>query len=136
MVNKELKEALNQKIQDGEFKVADFPDYITIFCQLGNAIDDLQDEVESWNCKVQIILEGAASYWISIVDGKFTSGQGKIEDAKLTLSATAEVAAKVFSGEQDGESAFLSGALKMQGDLPDAIKFHELLELVIEEIEY
>ncbi len=136
MIDVELKESLNQKIQVGEFGVADFANFLTIFCQLGNNIADLQDEVEDWNRKVQITLGEIGSYWIAVKNGKFATGEGKIDDANLTLNAAAEVAARVFSGEQDGETAFLSGALKVQGDLPDAIKFYELLELVIEEIEY
>ncbi len=136
MIDVELKEALNQKIQAGEFGVDDFANFLTIFCQLGNNIDDLQDAAEDWNRKVQIVLDEIDSFWIAVEGGKFTAGKGKIDDANLTLAAAAKNAAQVFSGEQDGETAFLSGALKVQGDLPDAIKFHELLELVIEEIEY
>lgn len=136
MLNKGLKETINEKIQNGEFEASDFPDYLDVFCQLGNNIDDLRDEIDGWDRKVQIDMDGSGHYWLAIKDGKFTAGEGLIEDADLVLSASAEVAVRVFSGEQDGETAFLSGALKVQGDLPDAIRFHELLGLVIEEIEY
>lgn len=110
MIDVELKEALNQKIQAGEFGVDDFANFLTIFCQLGNNIDDLQDAAEDWNRKVQIVLDEIDSFWIAVEGGKFTAGKGKIDDANLTLAAAAKNAAQVFSGEQDGETAFLSGA--------------------------
>jgi putative sterol carrier protein len=136
MINQELKGAINQKVQNGEFDVADFQDYFTIFCQLGNEIEDLQDEVDGWNRRVQINLEGAGHYWISVENGQFTTGKGGVESPDLTLTLVADAATQVFTGEKDAEAAFLAGALKVQGDLPDAIKFRELLEIVIEEIEY
>jgi putative sterol carrier protein len=136
MINQKRKETLTQKIQNGEFQAADFSDYFKVFCHLGNTLEDLQDEVEGWDRKIQIDLDGSGCYWISIEEGEFTTGEGKIEGTHLTLSAAADAAVKVFSGEQDGEAAFLSGALKINGDLPDAIKFHELLELVIDEVDY
>ncbi len=45
MISTETKERLNRKIQDGEFVVEDIPAYLTLFCQIGNEVDDLQDEV-------------------------------------------------------------------------------------------
>ena len=86
--------------------------------------------------QVHIDLVGMGHYWISIQDSRFSKGEGEIVDANLTLTLAAEEAAQVFSGEKEAEAAFLSGALKIKGDLPDAMKFHELLEIVLEEIEY
>jgi len=136
MIKPNLKETLNKKIQNGEFQAGDFSDYFKVFCHLGNTVEDLQDEVEGWNRKIQIDMDGSGCYWISIDNGEFTTGEGIIDDAHLILSASAAATVKVFSGELDGEAAFLSGALKVSGDLPDAIRFHEMIELVIEEIEY
>jgi len=136
MIKPKLKETLNKKIQNGEFQASDFSDYFKVFCHLGNTVEDLQDEVEGWNRNIQIDMDGSGCYWISVNNGEFTTGEGSIDDAHLILSASAEATVKVFSGELDGEAAFLSGALKVSGDLPDAIRFYEMLGLVIEEIEY
>lgn len=135
-MNDELKEIINQKIQDGEFEAADLANFFTVFCQLGNEIDDLQEEVEGWNRVILINLEAAGSFWLKLSDGKFTNGTGKIENANLFLTLDADLAAQIFIGEKDAEAALNAGELKIAGDLPDAMKFHELLELVLEEIEY
>ena len=136
MIDIQLKESLNQKIQDGEFSIADLPGYMLLFCQIGNEVEDIQEEVEGWDRGVQVELDGAAAHWISVKDGKFTTGTGMLENADLTLALVGIAAVDIFSGEVEAESAFTSGALKLQGDLNDAIRFNTLLELVIEEIEY
>ena len=136
MLDIHLKDSLNQKIQTGEFNIDDIADYILLFCQLGNEVEDLQEEVEGWNRGIKIVLDGSGTHWISIADGLFTSGEADLENTDLTLTMAASEAVALFSGEKEAEAAFTSGALKLKGDLNDAIKFNTLLELVIEEIEY
>jgi len=103
---------------------------------MGNELEDLQDEVEGWNRRLCFDLLGAGQYWLAVQDGCFTTGDDSLEDVDLILTLDAAVAARIFAGETDAESAFTSGSLRIEGDLPDAIKVQELLELVAEEIEY
>ena len=42
----------------------------------------------------------------------------------------------VFAGDMDAKAAYMSGALKVEGELPDAVKMQTLIEIVGEEIEY
>jgi len=71
-----------------------------------------------------------------VEDGRFTTGEGSLEDADLVLMMDAASAAQVFAGDLDAQAAFMSGALKVEGELPDAIKMQTLIEIVGEEIEY
>ncbi len=135
-MNEELKELLNEKIQEGEFDVADIPNYLELFAQMGNEVEDLQDEVEDWNRHVLFKLDGLGSYWLSVQNGRFSNGEGEKEDANLTLIMPAQEAAMVFAGDKDAKAAYMSGSLKIEGDLPDAIKIQTLIEIVGEEIEY
>lgn len=136
MINEEIKETLNEKIQEGEFDVADIPAYLTLFCQMGNEVEDLQEEVEGWDRRIQFELDGLGTYWLTIQDGEFSGGEGPQEDANLTLILAASEAALVFAGDKDAKAAYMSGGLKVKGDLPDAIKVQSLIEIVAEEIEY
>ena len=136
MINEALKEELNEKIQEGEFDVPDIPAYLTLFCEMGNEIEDLQDEVEDWNRRINLVLEGLGTYWITVEDGRFTTGEGAIENPNLVLTLDAQEGAMVFSGDKDAKAAYMSGALKVEGDLPDAVKMQTLIEIVVEEIEY
>jgi putative sterol carrier protein len=135
-MNQQLKESLNEKIQEGEFDVADIPAYLTLFVEMGNEVEDLQDEVEDWNRRIVFNLEGLGSYWLVVEDGVFSGGEGGLNDANLTLSMSALDAAMVFAGDKDAKAAYMSGALKVAGDLPDAVKIQTLIEIVAEEIEY
>ena len=135
-MNEQLKESLNQKIQGGEFDVADIPAYLTLFVELGNEVQDLQDEVEDWNRRIVFDLAGLGNYWLVVEEGAFSGGEGVVADANLTLSMSALDAAMVFAGDKDAKAAYMSGALKVSGDLPDAVKVQTLIEIVAEEIEY
>ena len=136
MIDQAIKETLNEKIQDGEFDVADIPAYLTLFCQMGNEIEDLQEEVEGWDRRIQFELDGLGTYWLTVQDGRFAGGEGALQDANLILTLAASEAALVFAGDKDAKAAYMSGDLKVEGDLPDAIKVQSLIEIVAEEIEY
>jgi putative sterol carrier protein len=75
-------------------------------------------------------------HWIAVEDGRFTTGEGSLEDANLVIIMDAANAALVFAGDLDAQAAFMSGALKVEGELPDAVKMQTLIEIVGEEIEY
>ncbi len=136
MVDTNLKQTLNEKIQGGEFSIQDIPAYLELFCQLGNEISDLQDEVDGWNRKIQFQMDGLGKYWIAINAGQFTYGAGMLADPGLTLTLSADEAAQIFAGDKDAKAAYMSGALKVQGELPDAVKLQSLIGIVCEEIEY
>ena len=136
MINQELKEAIDRKIQNNEFDVADLPAYFTLFCQLANEIEEIQEEVAGWNQRILLDLAGLGPYQILVEDGRFTVTPGSIEEPDLIFIMTAADAVGIFSGEKDAESAFVSGTLKVTGDLFDAMKLQTLIEIVADEIEY
>ncbi|NCF69677.1 MAG: hypothetical protein GWP61_27330 [Chloroflexi bacterium] len=136
MINEEVKEILNEKIQEGEFDVVDIPAYLTLFCEMGNEIEDLQEEVEDWNRRIHLLLEGLGTFWITVEDGRFATGEGAVENPNLVLTMSAVDAAQVFAGDKDAKAAYMSGALKVEGELPDAVKMQTLIDIVVEEIEY
>ena len=132
----QTKEALKIKFETGEFTADDIPDFFDVFSYLGNEIKEIQDEAEGWNRIVEFELIGVGSYWIQIQAGKFSNGSGTNSEAHLRLNLPATAAAEIFVGEKDAEAALNSGELKISGDLPDAMRFYEILEIVLEEIEY
>jgi len=136
MVNQELKEALNNKIQRGEFSAVDIPNYLKLFCALGNEVEDLQQEVKDWNRRISFVMDGLGAFWMTIKNGRFAMGEGPIQEPNLILTLAADEAAKIFPGDGDAQAAFMSGALKIEGEFPDALKFQTLIEIVADEIEY
>lgn len=129
------KEKLMEKIEDGDFSIADLPEFLAVFKEICNESEDVAEEVEDWDRKFQINLSDADNFWFKIEDGKFDYGMGEIEEPDVTLEMNGETAAGVFTGEIDATSAYMSGDLKIIGPLPDAVKFRTLTELVREEME-
>ena len=56
----------------------------------------------------------------------------------LSISAfpCSSTAAQLFSGAKDAKAAYMAGQLKIDGPIPDALRFQEILTIVNEEIEY
>ena len=50
------KEALMDKIESGTFGIEDLEDYLTLFLEISNESEDIQEEVEGWNRVLQIKL--------------------------------------------------------------------------------
>jgi hypothetical protein len=135
MSSLQLKESLKAKFENGEFAETDMPSFFDVFSHLSNEVEDIQDVAKGWNSIVEFELTNAGSFWIQIRDGKFSNGTGNNPEASLRLNLSAATAVQIFVGEKDAEALLNSGELKVTGDFPDAVRFYEILELVLEEIE-
>lgn len=134
-VNEDLKQKITEKIGRGSFGVADLQDYFTLFTQVANDIDETADEVDGFDRKFQFVLEGYGSLYLTILDQKFEMGRGDVPAPDITLSMSAELAVGVFTGQADGAAAYMNGDLRIDGNLPDAIKFGALVDLVYSELD-
>src|SRR5262249_37636596 len=132
----ELKKTIHHKIEEGALGPADVPDYLQVLCAIGNSSPDVQDEVDGWDCRLQLQLEAAGEHWVTVTGGRFDCGAGALPASDLALSMSGAVAAEIFAGERDAKAAFLAGALKVEGALPSAVKFQSLVEIVVEELEF
>lgn len=134
-IDEELRDAILDKIEEGTFCGEDLADYFTVFTQICNNTEDLQDEVEGFNRKFLIKLDGKPVAWLKIEDLKFEMGSGEIEAPDTTLDMSPQTALDIFAGLVDPTAAFMSGDLKVDGILADALVFRSLLDLVQEELE-
>ena len=82
-------------------------------------IDDLKEELEDIDQFVgQMVVEDKGfKWWVKIGDGVFDYGEGEGEDPSFTMSANWETMGGLMSGEVDGTSAYMSGDLKIEGNL-------------------
>jgi putative sterol carrier protein len=97
-----------------------------VFQSMPNAF--LSEKAGSTKGNVQFDLSGenGGKWWIKIADGQATSGQGEVENPNLTLSADAGDYVKIATGQMDPTAAFMSGKLKVKGDMGLAMKFGSL----------
>ena len=90
----------------------------------------LPDKAGSTAASIQFDLTGesAGKRYITIADGKATSGQGEVENPNLTLIADSKDFVKIFTGGLDPTAAFMSGKLKIKGDMGLAIRMQSMFK--------
>ncbi|TML95374.1 MAG: SCP2 sterol-binding domain-containing protein, partial [Actinobacteria bacterium] len=66
-------------------------------------------------------IEGAGKWTVHVDDGKVSVAEGG-EDADAVISASQETFEKIVSGEQNPTSAYMTGKLKVKGDMGAAMK--------------
>ena len=72
-------------------------------------------------------IEGAGQWTVKVTDGAVTVADGMEGDTEVTISASQEVFEKIISGEQNPTSAYMTGKLKLKGDMGAAMKLQKLL---------
>ncbi len=70
-------------------------------------------------------IEGAGTWKVDVDDGSVTVSQGG-GDADVTISASQETFEKIIAGEQNPTSAYMTGKIKIKGDMGAAMKLQKL----------
>jgi|SRR5262245_1249423 len=70
-------------------------------------------------------VEGTGKWLVTIADGVVSVREGE-GDADCTISASEENFQKILSGEQNATSAYMTGKLKIKGDMGAAMKLQKL----------
>jgi putative sterol carrier protein len=70
-------------------------------------------------------IEGEGQWFVVVADGKInvTEGGG---DADATISTSGETFAKIVAGEQNPTTAYMTGKLKIKGDMAAAMKLQKI----------
>jgi putative sterol carrier protein len=88
----------------------------------------LPEKAGNTRATIQFDLSGehAGKWFVTIADGKVTTGQGEAENPNLTLMADSTDYVKIFTGQLDPTAAFMSGKLKLKGDMGLAIRMQSM----------
>src|SRR5919202_4238904 len=70
-------------------------------------------------------IEGAGQWKVDVNDGKVSVTEGG-GDADAVISTSEETFTKIASGEQNPTSAYMTGKLKVKGDMGAAMKLQKL----------
>jgi putative sterol carrier protein len=70
-------------------------------------------------------IEGAGKWTVSVDGGKVTVTEGG-ENADAVITTSEETFQKIVSGEQNPTSAYMTGKLKVKGDMGAAMKLQKL----------
>jgi putative sterol carrier protein len=85
-------------------------------------------KAEGVSAVIQFNLAGdnGGLFWLKIADGKCEAGQGQAESPKMTLKANADDWFAVSTGKMNPMQAFMSGKIKIEGDMGMAMKLQTL----------
>jgi putative sterol carrier protein len=70
-------------------------------------------------------IEGEGQWLVNVADGAVTVTEGG-GDADATITTTGETFEKIVSGEQNPTTAYMTGKLKIKGDMGAAMKLQKL----------
>jgi putative sterol carrier protein len=70
-------------------------------------------------------IEGAGTWKVDVQDGNVSVTEGG-NGADCTISASEETFARIVSGEQNATTAYMTGKLKVKGDMGAAMKLQKL----------
>ncbi len=88
------------------------------------------EEAKGLTGRVQFSLsgEGGGDWGVVLDDGKFSVSEGAMTQPQLTIKTTAESAENLLSGKLDPMMAFMSGKIKISGDMSLGMKLMGLLK--------
>ena len=70
-------------------------------------------------------IEGEGAWLVTVADGAISVAEGEGE-ADATISTSAETFDKIVAGEQNPTTAYMTGKLKIKGDMGAAMKLQKL----------
>jgi putative sterol carrier protein len=70
-------------------------------------------------------IEGEGQWLVAVSDGKLTVNEGG-GDADATISTSGETFDKIAAGDQNPTTAYMTGKLKIKGDMGAAMKLQKL----------
>jgi putative sterol carrier protein len=71
-------------------------------------------------------IEGAGQWTVKVTDGNVSVHDGPEDGVDCTISASQEIFEKIIAGEQNPTSAYMTGKLKLKGDMGAAMKLQKL----------
>jgi putative sterol carrier protein len=83
------------------------------------------DRIAGMNNTYVFEIEPAGTWTVAIADGAITVTEGA-GDGDVTIAASEESFEKIVAGEQNPTSAYMTGKLKIKGDMGAAMKLQKL----------
>ena len=97
------------------------PEWIDAYNATVAADESVRAAMKGRNAVIQMLIaegpDGEIHYWLRIGDGSVSAALGDADDAEVTISQSYDTAAKVNSGELDGQKAFTQGKVKIKGKM-------------------
>ena len=100
-----------------------------LFAQMAEQFDASKAGDTQATIQFDLSGEGGGKYWVKIADGTCETAEGEMEDAQMTLSASADDYLAIASGQLNPMQAFMTGKVKVKGDMGLAMKMQSIFNL-------
>lgn len=100
-----------------------------LFAEIQEKLDAHPDKLEGFEAKFQFKISGVGGgdYYAVVADGKGKVDKGVVDCPDLTVLVSAKDFVDLFNGKIDPMRAYISGRLRMQGDMSLALKINSIL---------
>jgi putative sterol carrier protein len=98
-------------------------DVRTFFDELPTRVD--ASKVSGMRNSYVFDIDGAGTWTVRVEDGSVGVAEGA-EDADCTISASEDTFRQIVNGDQNPTSAYMTGKLKVKGDMGAAMKLQKL----------
>ena len=100
-----------------------------VFSEINNRLTADPSKVSGMNAVYAFDLAGddGGQYHIALKDGSADVGEGTPENPNITISMKSEDFVDLATGKLDGTMAFMSGKIKIKGDMGLAMKLQTVL---------
>ena len=94
------------------------------FASLENRVDP--SRTAGMNNTYVFDIDGAGKWTVAVDDGRVNVSDGASADADCTITSSAESFERIVAGELNPTSAYMTGKLKVKGDMGAALKLQKL----------
>ncbi len=99
------------------------------FSELQGKVDPAKISGMNATYQFSITGDGGGDWYVKIADGQADVSEGTAENPSITLTASDEDWLKIVSGQLSGQTAFLTGKLKIKGDVSLAMKLQSVFSV-------
>ena len=88
------------------------------------------DKAEAFDATIQFDLSGdsGGQWYVTIADGNMAVEKGDADDPTATIRMAAQDFEKMMTGKLDPMNAFMTGKVKVEGDLGSVMKFQSMFD--------
>ncbi len=80
--------------------------------------------------KVNCVVDGVGTWCVNVADGSCSVEEGEADDATATMEADEETWVGIYDKSVDGTTAFMTGKIRIQGNMGDILKMQKVFGLM------
>ncbi|MHB8360265.1 MAG: SCP2 sterol-binding domain-containing protein [Thermoplasmataceae archaeon] len=88
----------------------------------------VRKEIAGFNKTFQFSTTEGKDYYVSVTNGEVAFSEGKSTTANVTISGKDEILSDLYQGKADPVMSYMSGKIKVSGDIMSATKIMGLLK--------